>query len=248
MNRNACAAPGRAGLWVVPLVLVAGVMTFVAVAWTAAARADGDAERIGSAQNAGRPGAIGAAKTRDTAAATAAAADQTDSIASDAEDANAPAEPEPIVWYGMMPHPYTVVVKQGVAAAAEDDNVRVLKVMGEEWTQEDENRNVMQLSGRGHKAFCLFPGDPAGANGLAEQLTDAGQLVVWYGAEPRLPTPAPFTVGTDIKGAAEVAAEHLIKLMGEKGNILNVLETVTDINTQQAARPVSRPSSSSTRT
>ncbi len=140
---------------------------------------------------------------------------------------------EPIVWYGMMPHPYITEVQQGVEASAKDNDVKVLTFVGQEWTQNDENTNIRALSTQNHKAFSIYPGDPAGANGLFKQLKDHGQIVVAYGAEPSLPTPAAFTVATDIKGAAMVAAEALIKMMGEKGNILNVLETVTDINTKK---------------
>lgn len=84
-----------------------------------------------------------------------------------------------------------------------------------------------------HNAFSIFPCDPAGANDLFKKLKAAGKIVVAYGAEPNLPTPAAFTVATDIKLAAMVATERLIELMGKKGNILNILETATDINTQK---------------
>jgi ribose transport system substrate-binding protein len=138
---------------------------------------------------------------------------------------------EPIVWYGMMPHPYMTQVQQGVEASAKANNVKILIKVGEEWSQDNENANVKTLSTMGHKAFSIFPGDPAASNGLFKLLRAKGQFVVAYGAEPDLPTPASFTVATDIPGAARVAAEELIKLMGDKGNILNVLETVTDVNT-----------------
>lgn len=142
------------------------------------------------------------------------------------------AEVEPIVWYGMMPHPYITEVEQGAEAAARDLSVEILTVVGQEWTQDNENANLKALSTRGHKAFSVFPGDPAGANGLFGQLTRNGQAVIAYGAEPNLPTPASFTVATDIHQAATDACEELVRLMGGKGNILNVLETVTDVNTK----------------
>jgi ribose transport system substrate-binding protein len=140
---------------------------------------------------------------------------------------------EPIVWYGMKAHPYISEVRLGVEACEKDNNIKILKVVGQEWNQENENANIRALSTKNHKAFSIYPGDPAGANGLFKQLKDHGQMVVAYGAEPDIPTPAVFTVATDIKGAAKLAAEELIKMMGDKGNILNVLETVTDINTKK---------------
>jgi len=135
---------------------------------------------------------------------------------------------EPIVWYGMMPHPYKTEVRSGVERFEAETGVAALKVVGQQWTQDNENFNV-----EGHKAFSIYPGDPVGANALFGQLRSRGQIVVAYGAEPALPTPVPFTVTTDIKGAAMTAAERLIAMMGGKGRILNVLETVTDINTKK---------------
>ena len=140
---------------------------------------------------------------------------------------------EPIVWYGPSAHPYVSEVRGGVDAAERELGVDILKVVGQEWTQDNENANIKALSTKGHTAFSIYPGDPAGANGLFGQLKRNNQIVVAYGAEPNLPTPATFTVATDIKGAAMVAAEELVKMLGETGNILNVLETVTDINTKK---------------
>jgi len=139
---------------------------------------------------------------------------------------------EPVVWYGMMPHPYINEVSTGAAAAEKDLGVPVLNVVGQEWTQDNVNANVLALSTKGHKAFSIFPGDPAGANGLFGQLVRNGQYVVAYGAEPNIPTPASFTVATDIHQAATDACEALVRMMGGKGRILNVLETVTDVNTK----------------
>src|SRR5258708_21342117 len=142
-------------------------------------------------------------------------------------------ETAPICWYGMMPHPYMTLVQKGVEACAKDYKVNIYTTVGQEWTQANETQNVEALSTRGYKAFSIFPGDPAGANGLFQSLKTRGILVVAFGAEPNLPTPASFTVATDIKGAAMRACEDLIKVIGDQGNILNVLETVTDINTKK---------------
>ncbi|MCY2955112.1 MAG: substrate-binding domain-containing protein [Planctomycetota bacterium] len=140
---------------------------------------------------------------------------------------------EPIAWYGSMPHPYITEVQAGAAACEKDLGTAIYRMVGQEWTQDNENVNVEALSTKGHKAFSIYPGDAAGANGLFSQLKRKGQFVVAYGCEPALPTPASFTVATDIKDAAMFAAEELIKIMGDKGNILNVLEIVTDVNTRK---------------
>jgi ribose transport system substrate-binding protein len=140
---------------------------------------------------------------------------------------------ETICWYGMMPHPYKTEVRSGVERFENETGVKVAKIVGQQWTQDNENVNVEALSTKGYKAFSIYPGDPAGANALFAQLKARGQLVVAYGAEPNLPTPVPFTVATDIKAAAMTATEKLIEFLGGKGRILNVLEMVTDINTKK---------------
>ncbi len=140
---------------------------------------------------------------------------------------------EPIAWYGPAPHPYITEVKAGVAAAQKDLGVPINQMVGQEFTQDNENVNVEAMSTKGYRAFSIYPGDAAGANGLFSSLKAKGQYVVAYGAEPALPTPASFTVATDITGAATAACEELIRMMGDKGSILNVLETVTDINTKK---------------
>jgi ribose transport system substrate-binding protein len=140
---------------------------------------------------------------------------------------------ETICWYGMMPHPYKTEVRSGVERFENETGVKVAKIVGQQWTQDNENVNVEALSTKGYKAFSIYPGDPAGANALFAQLKARDQLVVAYGAEPDLPTPVPFTVATDIKAAAMTATEKLIEFLGGKGRILNVLEMVTDINTKK---------------
>jgi len=124
-------------------------------------------------------------------------------------------------------------VQKGVEQSSKDNKVAIRCFVGSAWTQENENINITALSTQNHKAFSIYPGDPDSANGLFQKLKDHGQMVVAYGAEPDLPTPAAFTVATPIRPAAERACEELIKLMGDKGNILNVLETITDINTKK---------------
>jgi len=138
---------------------------------------------------------------------------------------------EPIVWYGNAAHPYIEEVRTGAEAFARDSVTAVYCTVGQEWTQDNQNQNVEALSTRGHRGFALYPSDPGGANGLFTLLTNRGCHVVAFGAEPALPTPAAFTVATDIGDAARVATTELIRLMGGRGRILNVLEAVTDVNT-----------------
>jgi ribose transport system substrate-binding protein len=143
------------------------------------------------------------------------------------------AERPSLVWYGNAVHPYISEVRAGVEAFARDSGEHVACTVGQEWTQDNQNVNVEALSTLGYRAFSLYPGDPAGANALFKLLRGRGQCVVAYGAEPMLPTPACFTVASDIKASAALATEHLIHFMGGHGRILNLLEAVTDVNTRK---------------
>jgi ribose transport system substrate-binding protein len=144
----------------------------------------------------------------------------------------------PLVWYGNAVHPYLSEVRAGVEAFARDSGTPVFCTLGQEWTQDNQNVNVEALSTQGYRAFSLYPGDPAGANALFALLRSRGQQVVVFGAEPALPTPVPFTVATDVQGSARAATEELIRLMGGRGRILNLLEAVTDVNTRKRAEGV----------
>jgi ribose transport system substrate-binding protein len=138
-----------------------------------------------------------------------------------------------LVWYGNAVHPYISEVRTGVEKFSRDSGQTVTCTVGQEWTQDNQNVNVEALSTLGFQGFALYPGDPAGANALFKLLRSRGQHVVAFGAEPMLPTPASFTVATDIKGAAVLATEHLVHCMGGRGRILNLLEAVTDVNTRK---------------
>jgi ribose transport system substrate-binding protein len=142
-------------------------------------------------------------------------------------------ERPPVVWYGNAVHPYITEVRAGVETFARDSATPVYCTVGQEWTQVNQNVIVEALSTQGYRAFSLYPGDPAGANALFKLLKSRGQHVVVFGAEPALPTPAAFTVATDIKGSAMAATEELIRLMGGRGRLLNLLEAVTDVNTRK---------------
>src|SRR5258707_5419939 len=129
----------------------------------------------------------------------------------------------------MRPHPYIAEVQKGAEAAAKDFGIKIDVTVGQEWTQANETQNIEQQSARGYKAISLFPGDPTGANGLASSLIRHHIFVVAYGGA----TPPPTTDSASGRNRDQTAAMRadagLIKIMGDKGNILNILETVTDV-------------------
>ena len=138
---------------------------------------------------------------------------------------------EPIVLYEPLPHPYCTAVGKGGEAYAQEHGVGVRVVVGQESTQANVNQNIESLFTLGHKAFAFYPVDPAGSKGLFARLHQAGRLAVAYGAQPEAGSATPFAVATDTQAAATLAAETLVDLLGKRGRILNVLESLTDANT-----------------
>jgi len=127
-------------------------------------------------------------------------------------------------WYASTVHPYFDEVQTGVDKFSEDFGIEVTKRLGQDWTQDNQNENVTAMAAQGFTSFSIFPSDVAGAKGLYEELAEQGITIVDFGQPTQQPTPASFFVGTQLKRAAMVATEELIKSMGGKGNIVNVLE------------------------
>ena len=137
-----------------------------------------------------------------------------------------------IAWYAPAVHPYFDAVEKGVDGFIADTGIDVHKQIGPDWIQDSETQNVEALAAKGYDAFTIYPTDPTGANSLYEELTERGKFVTNFGTSTSLPTTASFAVATDVKVAAMQAAEFLIEKMGGEGQILNVLEVLTDANTK----------------
>ncbi|HVM62648.1 MAG TPA: substrate-binding domain-containing protein [Verrucomicrobiae bacterium] len=138
---------------------------------------------------------------------------------------------DPIVLYEPLPHPYCTAVGNGAKAYAKETGTGVRVVVGQESTQANVNANIESMFTLGYRAFAIYPVDPAGSKGLFGRLHRAGRYVVAYGAQPEPGTETPFAVATDTRQAATLAAEKLVELLGRRGRILNVLESLTDANT-----------------
>jgi len=143
----------------------------------------------------------------------------------------------PIVLYLPVPHPYFDEVAVGGRAFAAQTGIKVRVMYGQEAVQANVTSNVESLFAVGHRAFALYPVDPAGTRGLVERLGRNACHLVGYGAQPEAGTKMPFAIATDTRAAATVATQTLIAAMGGRGRILNVLEGMTDANTpiRQAA-------------
>ena len=149
------------------------------------------------------------------------------------EEAAVPAEEVEykIVFYFPNIHPYYEAVTKGLEKFEEDYGIHIDFVYGTGWTQDISNENIESLVADGYQGICDGPFDANACNLLYEEIVKQGVFVTTFGSVPNTPTPASFGFATDIKGAAMQAAEIVIKQMGEKGNILNVLEVMEDPNT-----------------
>lgn len=137
-----------------------------------------------------------------------------------------------MAWYAPAPHPYFDEVQQGVKQFIEKEGTDVIIQIGPDWTQASENEKVEALIAQGVNALSIYPCDASGANGLYDEITNKmGVDVINFGTDTAKPTTASFAVATDVKQAAFDATEAVIKMMGEKGNIINVLEVLEDPNT-----------------
>jgi ribose transport system substrate-binding protein len=126
---------------------------------------------------------------------------------------------------------YCTAVGNGSLAFAKDHGTGLRTIVSRDGTQGTINSDVESMFTLGHSAFAIYPVDASGSKGLFGRLHDAGCFVVAYGAQPEPGTQTPFAVATDTRTAATTATEELIKLMGGRGRILNVLESLTDANT-----------------
>jgi ribose transport system substrate-binding protein len=138
---------------------------------------------------------------------------------------------EAIVLYLPLPHPYCTAVGKGGEAFSRDTGVPVRVVVGQESTQANVNTNIESMLTVGYTSFAFYPVDPAGSKGLFSRLRQQKRHAVAYGAQPMDGTETPFAVATDTHAAATLAAETLVRLMGGRGRVLNVLESLTDANT-----------------
>lgn len=84
----------------------------------------------------------------------------------------------------------------------------------------------------GYNLFYIFGADTTGANALYKEIYDAGGKVVNYAGLVDDPQESACTLASDVYTQAYNSAKELISLMGEEGQIINVLEQLSDVNTQ----------------
>jgi len=96
---------------------------------------------------------------------------------------------------------------------------------------EQENVIIDAMKAQGFNAFALWPGHPESVNASVAELKDEGIPVILVGGQAKLPTKAALCIATDVAKSAATGAELLIKAMGGKGNIVDLLGELSDPNT-----------------
>jgi ribose transport system substrate-binding protein len=96
---------------------------------------------------------------------------------------------------------------------------------------EEENVIIDGMKALGFNAFALWPGHPESVNATITELKKDGIPVILVGGQAKLPTDAALCIATDVAKSAATGTELLIKAMGGKGNIVNLLGELSDPNT-----------------
>lgn len=141
-----------------------------------------------------------------------------------------------MVWYFPAAHAYADEVRGYVEQFSKEKNVEVKIMIGADWEQSTQDANMRTLVADGFNAISVYPASD-GAAGLYEELKQQGVNIIGYGASTSEQTEQ-FCVATDVEAAAYMACEEVIKAMGGKGGILNVLEVLTDTNTLKRQKGV----------
>lgn len=96
---------------------------------------------------------------------------------------------------------------------------------------EEENVIIDGMKALKFNAFALWPGHPNSVNATITELKKEGIPVILVGGQAKLPTDAALCIATDVAKSAATGTELLIKAMGGKGNIVNLLGELSDPNT-----------------
>lgn len=186
--------------------------------------------------NSTAPGSEQSAAAPSASAAESSQAPASQASAATAASASGSVDPKEydglLAWYFPIPHPFGQSVKTGVDAYIKDTGIKVNAMVGTEYTMDNETQNIEALMSLGYKYYSIFPSDAAGANGLYKEMAGKGCVVNNFGVSTDQPTSASFCVSTNIEQATKDSVQSLIKMMGEKGNLIVVLEALSDPATQ----------------
>lgn len=133
------------------------------------------------------------------------------------------------------PHPYFAAWEQaGEDAAKEFGLASADYKVPQKWELGLQNQLLESLITQGYNSFLIFPGDPVGTVGIANELTDAGASVIALAGCLKDPSLALFCMGTDTGNSAYLGTKELLKALdgGEGKNIAHFTGFLVDPNTK----------------
>lgn len=142
-----------------------------------------------------------------------------------------------IGWYAPGSNQYTDSVGKAAEQFGKDYGVDVRVIYGDT-EQATMDSSIRSMVADGYTNITSFPATE-GAAGLFDELVSQNVNVVSYGASTSVGSEM-LCVASDTEAAAYTACDVVIDAMGGKGNILNVLEVLTDSNTLKRRDGVNR--------
>jgi len=136
-------------------------------------------------------------------------------------------------------HPFFEPMEGAAQQAAKDFGFpEVTYQSPQKWNQTEQNVILDGLVAKGYTGIAMFPSDPVASNEEISKIVKQGIPVIAVGGSPAEPTDTLFTLATDVYESAYQATQHLIKSMGDKGNIVHLTGLITDPNTQLRIKAV----------
>jgi ribose transport system substrate-binding protein len=128
-------------------------------------------------------------------------------------------------------HPYFAPMEHSTKDYMEKTGIKTGYRATQHFDQEEANVIIEGMLALGYNGFAMWPGHPDSVNVTITELVNDGIPVVLIAGPAKLPTDASLCIATDVGASAAQAAENLIKELGGKGKILNLLGQLSDPNT-----------------
>ena len=138
--------------------------------------------------------------------------------------------PDKLACIGVI-HPYFFPMKNAVEDFSKATGISAIYQATKDFDMEEENTIIDGLTAQGYNGFALWPGHPYSVNVTIAALKKRGIPVILVGGQAHLPTDAALCIATDVAASAAEGAKQVIKAMGDKGNLVDILGMLSDPNT-----------------
>ena len=128
-------------------------------------------------------------------------------------------------------HPYFAPMETAAEDYMKDTGIKTEYRATQHFDMEEANVIIEGMMTLGYNGFAMWPGHPESVNATITELKSEGIPTILIAGPAKLPTDAELCIATDVGASAAKAAELLIKAMGGKGNVVNLLGQLSDPNT-----------------